>query len=213
MCSRKQLSILLLLLILAPLATNDLGTVGLTVLDGTLEGWECRKGHDIIGSPSGAQVDYQMRLVVHYGSGTDYGEDIYCNSLCKGDFGDIRFTDSDGNMMHYWMEEKTDFDKATIWVKVPYIPSYPNRTEIYTQYGNPDASTISNGKATFLIFDDFNDNSFNTSLWEDISAPGGSVSETGGVLQLNSPPGSRTCACVRSKVTYTGECSCSINWR
>jgi len=36
--------------------------------------WDYRKQHVIIGSSSGSQVDYQIKLVVHYESGTDSGD-------------------------------------------------------------------------------------------------------------------------------------------
>ena len=119
------------------------------------EGWDYAKEHVIIGSPSGSQVDYQIRLIVHYGLGDDLGEDVYCDSKCRGDFGDIRFTDSNGNLLSYWIEDKTDFDRAKIWVKVPFIPAYPNTTKISVHYGNMSATTTSSGEDTFIFFDDF----------------------------------------------------------
>jgi len=74
-----------------------------------LAGWKYRKSHKIIGSTAEAVTDYQVRIKVHYGSGTDSGEDVYLNGKCRMDFGDIRFTTSDGQtLLDYWMEEKTN---------------------------------------------------------------------------------------------------------
>jgi len=88
-----------------------------------LEGWSYRKSHEINSSPAGAVTDYQMPIKVHYGAGVDDGEDVYLNGKCRNDFGDIRFTDSDGvTELSYWMEEKVDGDYAIFWVKVPSIP-------------------------------------------------------------------------------------------
>ena len=113
-----------------------------------------RKSHEIIGSTAGAVTDYQIRIIVHYGEGTDDGEYVYLNGKCKTDFGDIRFKDSGGNPLSYWMEEKVDGDHAVFWVKVPNIPANPNKTTIYIYYGDPTKSTTSNGTETFLLFDD-----------------------------------------------------------
>jgi hypothetical protein len=66
------------------------------------------------------------------------------------DYGDIRFTDSDGStLLNYWQEADGRF-----WVKVPSIPASSTKT-IYVYYGNPSATSVSNGRATFVLFDDF----------------------------------------------------------
>jgi len=125
---------------------------------GWLEGWAYRKSHVIEGSPAGSVGDYQIRIVAHYGSGEDSGEDVYLNGHARADFGDIRFTDSDGvTELPYWIEEKVDGDYAVFWVKVPSIPASPDTAAIYVYYGKPDAATTSNGDGTFLQFDDFDD--------------------------------------------------------
>jgi len=117
-----------------------------------LTGWTYRKRHDIIGSTAGAVSDYQIRIVVHYGSGTDGGEHVYLNGKCRTDFGDIRFTDSDGiTELSYWIEEKVDGDYAIVWVKIPNIPE---STVIYIYYGNPNATSKSNPKQTLVIYED-----------------------------------------------------------
>jgi len=176
-------------------------------------GWEHTKQHTIIGPPSGPQFDYQFKLIIHYNSVTDSGKDIYCDSNCRGDFGDLRFKNSDNNLLDYWIEEKTDFDNASIWVEIPYIPAYPSTINIFMQYGNPDVSTTSDGEATFSIFDDFNDGLFDTTLWENISQSQGVVVESGGVLELNSPPGRNTKAQICTVTSYTGELAVHVRWQ
>jgi len=121
-----------------------------------LLGWSYRKSHEIVGSIAGAQTNYQVRITVHYGSGTDSGEHVYLNGKCRTDFGDIRFTKSDGTtLLDYWMEEYVASDYAIFWVEVDSIPASPDTATIYIYYGNSDATTISNGDATFLFLDDF----------------------------------------------------------
>jgi len=118
--------------------------------------WLYRKSH-VINPASGAGTDYQIRITVHYGAGVDNGEHVYLNGKCRADFGDIRFTGSDGETpLFYWMEEKVDGDYAIFWVRVEEDLS-TNPVTIYIYYGNPDATTISNGENTFLFFDHFED--------------------------------------------------------
>jgi len=115
-----------------------------------LSGWRYRKPHEIVGSTAGEVTNYQIRITVHYGSGTDSGEHVYLNGKCRTDFGDIRFTSDDGvTELSYWMEEKVDGDYAIFWVKVPSIPASPDAATIYIYYGNPTATTTSNGDNTF----------------------------------------------------------------
>ena len=134
-----------------------------------LSGWQYRKSHDIKGSQAGAVDDYQIRIKVHYGNGTDSGENVYLNNKCRSDFGDIRFTESDGvTELSYWMEEKVDGDYAIFWVKIPSIPKQPKTTTIYIYYGNSSATTTSNGEETFIFFDDFDTDTWSysgTGVW------------------------------------------------
>ncbi|MEM5810201.1 MAG: DUF2341 domain-containing protein [Candidatus Aenigmatarchaeota archaeon] len=59
------------------------------------------------------------------------------------DYGDIRFTDSDGTQLNYWQEADGKF-----WVKVPSIPASSTKT-IYVYYGNPNATSASSFGNTF----------------------------------------------------------------
>lgn len=53
---------------------------------------------------TGAGTDYQVKVIVHYGSGTDTDNEVYLNRKCESDFCDIRFTSADGELLDYWME-------------------------------------------------------------------------------------------------------------
>jgi len=73
----------------------------------------------------------------------------------KKDGADIRFTDANGKELSYWIESWDYSGKsAKIWVKVPKIPAN-GETKITMRYGNPSASSQSDGDATFEFFDDF----------------------------------------------------------
>ena len=138
---------------------------------GWLTGWQYRKTHTITGSTEGALTDYQVGIKIYFGSGTDGTEVVdgvtfgkrYLDSKCQVDFDDIRFTNSSGeDLLSYFIEEKTDSNNATFWVKVDSIPISPNSINIYIYYGNPDVSTTSDGNVTFpWLFDDFDDYEIN----------------------------------------------------
>ena len=73
------------------------------------------------------------------------------------DYGDIRFTDSDGTtLLNYWQEADGRF-----WVKVPEIPANSNKT-IYVYYGNSEATSLSNGEAVFDFFATFGSDKFSS---------------------------------------------------
>jgi len=113
--------------------------VAFTTLSRLPVGWSYRKSH-VINPASGAGANYPIRITVHYGSGSDSGEDVYLNGKCRTDFGDIRFTRSDGvSLLDYWMEEKVDGDYAVFWVQIADDLS-TNPVTIYIYYGNPNAT-------------------------------------------------------------------------
>jgi len=119
-----------------------------------LEGWTFRKKFTINGSSAGAQANYQMKLIVHKGSGADSGNEVYLNNQCQDDFSDIRFTKSNGETkLDYWIEEYTSGSQATVWVELDSIPT--GGANFYLYYGNSDATSESSGLNTFLDFDDF----------------------------------------------------------
>jgi hypothetical protein len=98
------------------------------------------------------------------------------------DFSDLMFTDSDQvTPIPFWIESYSTSVSASVWVKVPSIPASSTKT-IYMYYGNPSATSASNGTATFEFFDDFADGSISTSKW----VTSGNVQETGGYLQVGS---------------------------
>ena len=170
-----------------------------------LYGWRYRKPHTI-NPASGAGTNYQIRVTVHYSSGIDSDEHVYLNRKCRTDFGDIRFTRSDGvTLLDYWMESYTAGDKAVFWVEVADDLS-SNPATIYIYYGNPDATSQSNGVNTFVDFDDFLTNTLANYVQIDsgwtinTTPPGYLVSPSTGQGFISKPKSlSRTYA-VRAKV-------------
>src|SRR4030042_2533421 len=74
-------------------------------------------------------------------------------SQAKADGSDVRFTHSDGTTdLKFWIESWVYGERAYIWVRVPNLTN--GDTTIYLYYDNPNASTVSNGVATFDGFED-----------------------------------------------------------
>jgi hypothetical protein len=121
----------------------------------SLSDWSFRKTHTIAACP-GAGANYQVRFVVSWGSGNDSGSNVFCNSKCRSDFGDIRFAGADGaTELHYWREDYKASSSAVFWVRVEDNLSAAD-VKIFMYYGNSAVDTTSNGSETFLFFDDFN---------------------------------------------------------
>jgi hypothetical protein len=141
------------------LLVNDLGEpINWNIQAFWLLGWQYRQTITIDNTASGnALTDYQVLIVLNTTSLISQGK---MNSDCS----DIRFTDSDGSLINYWLESGCNSANTKIWVKVPSIPASSTKT-IYVYYGNPSATSQSNGTTTFLLFDDFDGTSLDTNTW------------------------------------------------
>ncbi|MCW4008779.1 MAG: DUF2341 domain-containing protein [Candidatus Bathyarchaeota archaeon] len=150
---------------------------------GSLPGWGYRKGF-VVGAAAGAGSGYQIKLTVYYGSGVDSGSQVYLNGKCRSDFGDVRFTDDDGvSLLSCWLQEKVDGNYAVFWVKVNDDISSVSAL-LYIYYGNPSASSISDGDSTFLFFDSFDGSSLDLNKWA-VYGTGCSYSVSGSILTLS----------------------------
>lgn len=139
-----------------------------------LSEWTYRKSHTITHT---SITDYQTRIRVYRTTGTDSAENVYVGDKCRADFGDIRFTNSAGTELSYWMETNAT-TYADFWVK---LDSITTSATFYIYYGNSSATSISNGDTTFTFFDDFINpaSALNTSKW---TTSTGTVSVTEGLV-------------------------------
>jgi len=151
----------LILLSTFVMGTSSLQTVGKQDIQplssNWLEGWLYRKAHNITGSPTGVQINYPIPLSVRYDNGFDYENEVYLSGKCRTDFGDIRFTDSIGNSLDYWIQNRIEAVQALIWVDINYIPQNPENSTIHLYYGSPNATTTSNKDWVFPFATDFED--------------------------------------------------------
>ncbi|MHA1933140.1 MAG: DUF2341 domain-containing protein, partial [Promethearchaeota archaeon] len=87
----------------------------------------------------------------------------------KSDGGDIRFFDQNHVLLNYWVETWDTLGTSIIWVKVPNAGT----SEISMVYGDPSANSLSNGESTFILFDDFEGSTLDSSKWHtDVDVPG-----------------------------------------
>jgi len=87
-------------------------------------------------------IDYQISINVTY------------NANMNPDFSDLTFRDASCTDLSYWIETPIIAStSATVWIKIPSIPI--SGATIYMYYGNPTATTASNGANTFVVFSGF----------------------------------------------------------
>ena len=90
-------------------------------------------------------IDYQVKI--------ELDSTNFPFEKCRADGYDVRFLDADGQPLDYWLESWSKSSKsATLWSKIPEIPSRTDKL-IWLIYGNPSASSASNGGSTFIDFD------------------------------------------------------------
>ena len=84
-------------------------------------------------------------------------------SKAKSGGEDVRFTTHDGGKLSYWIEEWNSSGDSKIWVNVTNVSN--GGSEIWMEYGNPNAESESDGEKTFDFFDDFEGPILDASKW------------------------------------------------
>ena len=138
----------------------------------------------VISYTAGDTANYEQDIVIHRTSGTAYEETagglkvwhIYVGNRCKSDYGDIRFTDTSGNALAYYLWPDYDAESARFTVRLEGADA---DGELLVWYGNPSATTTSNGNNVFLLFDDFDGESLDTSIWTNSGNSGEVTIENG----------------------------------
>ena len=109
--------------------------------------WQKRKPIIITENSGSTLTDYQLAINVTY------------DADMQADFDDLRFTIYNSTvynevLLDYYLESKSDGSWAYIWVEILEILASSTAT-IYMYYGNPSAISESNASATFIFWDDF----------------------------------------------------------
>jgi hypothetical protein len=94
--------------------------------------------------------DHPVRVVLT-GDDFDFAE-------ARPDGADLRFAGSDrATELHHWIEFwSVAAESAVVWVEVPVLPAAAVEI-LYLYHGHDNAPSVSDGDATFLFFDDFED--------------------------------------------------------
>jgi len=111
------------------------------------QSWDYRQEINI-SNTAGDLTNYQVRIDLN---STNVGS----NFNWSNNGSDIRFTNSTDDELYFWIESWSNTTNISIiWVNVTSLPNNQNTT-IYMYYGNSEATSESNGTATFEFFDDF----------------------------------------------------------
>ena len=111
-------------------------------------------------------TDYQVQVVIN----TKWLVD---NGYATSNGNEVRFTDSEGNLLSFWRETDFNTEKTIYWVKIPNLSANSTKT-IYIYYDEEltAVTDASNGEATFLFFDDFDLGYLDTDKWVEYDSGG-----------------------------------------
>lgn len=152
----------------------------------------------VTASADGAQTNYQMKLTIVKGTGSNTAGTIYLNDHAANWPYDIQFKNASGTVMDYWREEY-DATDMTVWVECDSIAASGNTT-FYLYYGDSGASDASDGEDTFIFYNDCSD----LSDWDTYTAGSGALSISSGRIKFYNPTGNANKASIASKTTVMG---------
>jgi len=143
------------------------------------------------------QEVYQQDIVIHRTTGTAYNETsggletwhIYVGDHCREDYGDIRFTNSTGAELAYYLWPDYNSSSARFCVR---LEGADQSGALVIWYGNPTATTTSDGDATYHFFDQFDGATLDTTKWTN-SGNSGEVTISGGEAVLRAAATSSNC--------------------
>jgi hypothetical protein len=173
-----------------------------------LSGWSYRRTVYVDNSFSATSLT-NFQIIIRLN--TSY---LISQGKMRSDCGDIRVTDSSGNLLPIWIDPDTkNMWNTKIYVKVPSIPANSVVT-IYLFYGNPGATDVSDGNSVFDFFDDFSGTALDTNKWTAARWTGTgswSVTVRDGYVEINS--GSNTRAGIVSKTAFALPFIVEGRWR
>ncbi|NCC93083.1 MAG: DUF2341 domain-containing protein, partial [Opitutae bacterium] len=97
--------------------------------------WTYSRMITVINGSTQALAQYQVGITVPYEEGM------------RGDFGDLRFQDAEGNELSYWTASQTDGVEAHVWVKAPELAA-EGMAVWRMLFGNDAAESASDFDAT-----------------------------------------------------------------
>jgi hypothetical protein len=143
---------------------NDDGGEGVPTSEWFNTGFTYRKQVRINNQDATAYASTAVKIAVTY------------DASMQSNFGDLRFTASDGvTSIPYWIERYTASTDATVWVRVPNLPA-SSITPVFMYFGSSTVSTTGSSTAAFSSVDDFESNtvsaySGDTSMFQTNTSP------------------------------------------
>ena len=135
-------------------------TIALTAQD-CLPGWQYFRNIQIDNTQGAEDLDnFTIRF-------TPNTAQLVSQGKLQANGADLRFVGQDCSELPYFMDSLATSPQNVIWVKIPFLAAGAS-TVIRVYYGNPNAAPASDGAATFLFFDDFEDGVIDTEKWESI---------------------------------------------
>ncbi len=122
--------------------------------------WPYRMPFNISENSGADLVEYALNISVNT-------KDLISQGKMNGSCSDIRFTNSTGDELPFWLESDCNDTNTSIWVKIPSLDALSNQT-IYMYYGNLDAENKSNFTAAWKVIGEANVTKVNTT-WHTIS--------------------------------------------
>lgn len=92
--------------------------------------------------------NYQIKITVHAGSGTDDATNVYLNNHCQNFPNDFKFMESDLETKLGYYIESADENSAQVWIKLPETSQ-----NVYIVYGNTADSSESDADEVFIFYE------------------------------------------------------------
>jgi len=113
------------------------------------------------------------------------------------------YDEDKSTLLNFWVEEwDTENYNARIWIKVPSIPANGTR-KLYLRCNSARTEPLSNGEATFELFDHFDGASLDTSKWEELVHGSGTYEIANSELILKPAENTTSTEIIRSLKTFT----------
>ena len=164
------------------------------------------------------QEIYQQDIVIHRSTGTAYNETaggletwhIFVGEHCREDYDDVRFTNSTGELEYYlWPDYNSTIARFAV-----RLEGADAAGTLSVHYGNPIATTTSDGDATYPLFDHFGGAAIDPEKWAVYTYAGSSVTTTSGYARLRAVKAEKTSyAYMVSKKGYDAPCRIEVRAR
>ncbi len=141
-------------------------------------GWLYRENLTI-NNINGNLTDYQVEIDLN---SSNVGANFNWSNNASLRFSWFNYSAHRDVPLPYWIQSwDPSGQSAIVWIKMPFLVN--GSSTLYMYYGNPNATSESNGDNVFLFFDGFNETSLDSSKWDVYNAPS-TYSVSNGILSM-----------------------------